>query len=121
MQTISKRVSSKDRAKVVKYLIACQQLVLLPLKWNTALRLKSVKSEESFVRLMKHDILQIVKPLKKIGGAHHPRELPIGVALYFSDLAVARPNKFKKSLKLLTNEKACAEGLFQIASQILHS
>lgn len=122
IQKISRRLkkTEHDRKRITQYLIAFQRMALLPYKWNADITLKTVSTEESFIRVMKQDILDIVEKYNlKFGGAHHPREIPMAVGIYVSELTRAPSAKFTKSITFLIKQAGCAEGVIQLASDQL--
>jgi hypothetical protein len=92
IQSISRRLRKGDpsRKDKVNLLLALQQMALLPQKWNMEIRLKAVSGEEALQRKMKQDILDIVDRFQlRMGGAHHPREIPVGVWVFVRELSRA--------------------------------
>jgi hypothetical protein len=90
---------------------------LLPQKWNSNIQLKSVTNEESLQRVMKQDILDVVEKFQlKMGGAHHPREIPLGVWIFTHELAKASLSEFKAALEFVVSQSGCVEGVLQLAT-----
>ena len=120
LQKVQVRISQTHKKKISTYLLAFQQMVLLPIQWNALISLKSVDSEDDLQRIMKRNILSVLTRWKlSFTSAHHPRELPMGVAIYLSELAKSSVAKTNESLRFIMKQSGCAEGVLQIATDKL--
>lgn len=114
----SSRLKNADVYKI--HLLALYEIALLTSKWNAYIRMKMANTEEALQEKMKRDVLDVLLQSKvKFGAAHHPREFPIAVGIYMSQLAKAPTKPFKRSLHVLSTTKACAEAVLQAATDAL--
>lgn len=122
LQKITRRVKRYFKGTTLKmvytHLLAFQQIVLLPHKWNAELKLNIFKNQEEQLRAsMKQDVLELIERYGlSFGGCHYPRELPVGAGIYVHELARAAPANFNESLKFLLKQRGCAEGVLQLAT-----
>lgn len=105
---------SGNHPLVRKYLVALQEIVKQGEYWNC----KQEEDPQCSERRMKQDVLEALQPVKdKIGGSHHPRELPLGIGLFLHTWATASDLGFKQIQRKLLNSSGCIEGVLSIASQ----
>lgn len=102
--------------KMEIYLEAFMEMVLLVPIWNERIAKEPNLQEEDFQASMRQDILAIIMKYKlSFGGAHHPREIPLAISIYLDELSQVSDLILLESIKYITKQKGCAEGVLQLA------
>ena len=121
-QKIMSRINKicKQDLKLLKkaemYMEAFMKMVLLAPIWNERTIQEPNLREDDFQTTMRNDILAVIMEHKLLfGGAHHPREIPVAISIYLDELSSASDLKLLESIKFMTKQKGCAEGVLQLA------